>query len=176
MLLVCSGGQYNGKRNSIWYTLLLMLCLIFSNQWNSINRRSISNKYSNTCKTRVIKIICQWCTDNGKRNSEWYTLLLMLCVIFSNKHSINRRSTSNKLNSCRSHMLINLSMVILKVHRISLDWPYMFHRVGNRNVDIERDLYLTPISHTSRDSNSVWFLRPHSSCNQHANSFFPWSI
>ena len=106
MLLVCSGGQHNGKRNSIWYTLLLMLCLIFSNQWNSINRRSISNKYSNTCKTRVIKIICQWCTDNGKRNSEWYTLLLMLCVIFSNKHSINRRSTSNKLNSCRSHMLI----------------------------------------------------------------------
>ena len=39
----------------------------------------------------------------------------------------------------------------------------MFHRVVNRNVDIERDLYLTPISHTSRDGDSVLFLRPHSS-------------
>ena len=38
----------------------------------------------------------------------------------------------------------------------------MFHRVVNRNVDIKRDLYLTPISHTSRDGNSMLFLRPHS--------------
>ena len=41
----------------------------------------------------------------------------------------------------------------------------------------ERDLYLTRISrHTSRDSNSTLFLRPHSNCTQHANSFSTWSI
>ena len=39
-----------------------------------------------------------------------------------------------------------------------------------------RDLYVTPFSHTSRDSNSMLFLRPRSSCNRHANSFFPCSF
>ena len=52
----------------------------------------------------------------------------------------------------------------------------MFHRIVNRHVAIEKDLYLTHISHTSRNGNSTLFLRPHSSCNQHANIFFPWSI
>ena len=32
-----------------------------------------------------------------------------------------------------------------------------FHRVVNSYVEIERDLYLTPISHTSRDGNSMLF-------------------
>ena len=40
----------------------------------------------------------------------------------------------------------------------------IFHHVVYRNVDIERDLCLTPISHASRDGTSVLFLRPHSSC------------
>ena len=64
-----------------------------------------------------------------------------------------------------------------------LEWPSlegrwklsrltMFQRVVNRNVDIEKDLYLTPFSHTSRDGNSMLSLRPH----QHANNFFPWTI
>ena len=40
----------------------------------------------------------------------------------------------------------------------------------------ETDLYLNLISHISRDGNSMLFPRPHSSFNQHASNFFPWSI
>ena len=52
----------------------------------------------------------------------------------------------------------------------------MFHRVVYGSIDIEKDIYLTPLSRTLRNGNSKLFLRPHSNCNQHANSFFPWSI
>ena len=52
----------------------------------------------------------------------------------------------------------------------------MFHQVVYGSIDIEKDIYLTPLSRTLRNGNSKLFLRPHSNCNQHANSFFPWSI
>ena len=74
-----------------------------------------------------------------------------------------------------TNMLEKLAWPSLKGRR-KLSRLTTFHRVVNSYVEIERDLYLNPISHTSRDGNSMLFLRPHSSCNQHANSFFPWSI
>ena len=52
----------------------------------------------------------------------------------------------------------------------------MFHRVVYGAVDIEREPYLIPMARTSRNGNSKRFLRPHSNCNQHANSFFPWGL
>ena len=52
----------------------------------------------------------------------------------------------------------------------------MFHRVAYGAVDIEREPYLIPMARTSRNGNSKRFLRPHSNCNQHANSFFPWRM
>ena len=68
-----------------------------------------------------------------------------------------------------------------------LEWPSlegrrvlsrlgMFHRIVYRTIDIERDLYLTALPRISRSGNSKIFLRPHSNCSQHANSFFPWAI
>ena len=65
-----------------------------------------------------------------------------------------------------------------------LDWPSLegrrtlarFHRVVYGAVAIEREPYLIPMARTSRNGNSKRFLRPHSNCNQHANSFFPWGI
>ena len=64
-----------------------------------------------------------------------------------------------------------------------LEWPSlegrrvlsrlgMFHRIVYRTIDIERDLYLTPLPRISRSGNSKTFLRPHSNCKQHAKSFF----
>ena len=68
-----------------------------------------------------------------------------------------------------------------------LEWPSLegrrtlsrvsiFHRVVYGAVDIEREPYLILMAQASRNGNSKRFLRPHSNCNQHANSFFPWGI
>ena len=60
--------------------------------------------------------------------------------------------------------------------RRTLSQMSMFHRVVYGAVDIEREPYLIPMARTSRNGNSKRILRPHSNCNQHANSFFPWGI
>ena len=60
--------------------------------------------------------------------------------------------------------------------RRSLSRTSKFHRVVNGTVGIERESYLIPMARTSRNGNSKQFLRPHSNCNQHANSLFTWGI
>ena len=53
----------------------------------------------------------------------------------------------------------------------------MFHQIVYQTVDIDKDLYFTPLSRNSRIGNSKTFIRLSSSnCNQLAYSFFPWSV
>ena len=51
----------------------------------------------------------------------------------------------------------------------------MFHRIYYGSIDLDKDLYLTPVARTSRNCHPRSFQRPHSNCNQHVYSFFPWT-
>ena len=75
-----------------------------------------------------------------------------------------------------TNMLNELKWPSLEGRR-TLSRMSMFHRVVYGAVDIEREPFLLPMmARTSRNGKSKRFLRPHSNCNQHANSFFPWGI
>ena len=52
----------------------------------------------------------------------------------------------------------------------------MFHRIYYGRIDFHRDLCLTPVTRTTRNCHPRYIHRPHSNCNQHAFSFFPWTI
>ena len=111
-------------------------------------------------------------------NSVWYPYLQ------KDKHRLDivRRSTAR---ICYNNYSREPGVVINMLSK--LEWPSldgrrtlsrmsMFHRVVYGSVDIERESYLVPMTRTSRNGNSKRFLRPHTNCNQHANSFFPWGI
>ena len=74
-----------------------------------------------------------------------------------------------------TNMLDKLEWPSLEGRRI-LSRLVMFHQVVYESIEIERDIYLTPLPRSSRSGNSRLFLRPHSNCNPHVNSFFPWAI
>ena len=111
-------------------------------------------------------------------NSAWYPYLQ------KDKHRLDMVQRS-AARVCYNNYLREPGVVTNKLNE--LGWPSlegrrtlsrmsMFHRVVYGAVDIEREPYLIPMARTSRNSNSKRFLRPHSNCNQHANSFFPWGI
>ena len=111
-------------------------------------------------------------------NSVWYPYLQ------KDKHRLDMVQRS-AARICFNNYLREPGVVTDMLSR--LGWPSlegrrtlsrmsMFHRVVYRSVDIERESYLVPMARTSRNGNTKRFLRPHSNCNQHANSFFPWGI
>ena len=111
-------------------------------------------------------------------NSAWYP------YIQKDKHlldMVQRSATRVCYNSYLrepgvvTNMLNELEWPSLEGRR-TLSRMSMFHRVVYGAVDIENEPYLIPMARTSRNGNSKRFLRPHSNCNQHANSFFPWGI
>lgn len=52
----------------------------------------------------------------------------------------------------------------------------LFYKIINNHVAIDGSAYLTPSPHINRHSNSLSFLKPHSSCNIYKFSYFPRTI
>ena len=66
-------------------------------------------------------------------------------------------------------MFNKLEWPSLKGRRI-LSQLSMFHQIVYQTVDIDKDSYLTPLTHTSKSGNFKTFIRPHSNCNHN-----PWN-
>ena len=126
-----------------------------------------SKLYCSLVRPKLEYAICAWCPYFQKDKCQLDMVQRTAARYCFNNYSRRPGVVTN--------MLEKLEWPSLQGRR-KLSRLVMFHRVVYRNIDIKRDLYLTPISCTSGNDNSMSFLRPHSNCNQHANSFFPWSI